>query len=827
MILDSPIVTGSIVVSGSTIFGSSLDTQHQLTGSLDITGSLILNGNNVILSNQTSSISVLSASYSETSSLSLNSELLEGYDSTSFILTSSYNDFTASYLIDSSSFSSSIAQLQDFSSSLDSEYVTEAELQAVTSSLSGSISYLSSSYLASSASFDTRILTNSSSISLLSGSYLNSSSSFDSRIDVIESNYVTTGSNIFVGNQIITGSLEVTNGITGSFVGDGSGLTNIPISAVETSTLVTTSSFNSYTSSANIRLGSLETYSSSLNSAFSLDSANVTVLGNFKVQGSTTIIDSTTIQLGDNIIELNGTGAASAGLLVKDITAPNNVSGSFLWNATTDRWTAGPLGSESNVLLAIGDNVVSGSSQITAGSTTNFSTDVKTQLNNNTVISGSSQVFSNVSGDITIASNGVATIAANSVALGTDTTGNYVASLVAGTNITLTNNTGEGATPTIGLTNNTISGKALGTNLDTLTIGTGLSGTSYNGSSAVTIANTGVTSNVAGTGISVSGATGAVTITNSSPNATHTGDVTGATALTIANDAVTNAKAANMAVNTIKGRITTGTGDPEDLTAANVRTIINVADGATANTGTVTSVATNNGLTGGTITTTGTIGLTGQALALHNLATNGVIARTDTGTVAARTITASTGISVSNGNGVSGNPTITNTGVTSNVAGTGISVSGATGAVTISIGQAVATSSNVQFNSLGVGTAGSGVTGEIRATADVTAFYSSDERLKEDITPINNPIEKLMAINGVTFNWKEGFETLHSHVGPDTGVIAQEIETIELPGVVTTRETGYMAVNYEKLNALLIEGFKAQQLQIDELKTLVNQLLNK
>jgi hypothetical protein len=65
------------------------------------------------------------------------------------------------------------------------------------------------------------------------------------------------------------------------------------------------------------------------------------------------------------------------------------------------------------------------------------------------------------------------------------------------------------------LTNSTISGIALGSNLATLTIGTGLSGTSYNGSGAVTIANTGVTSNVAGTGITVSGATGAVTITNS------------------------------------------------------------------------------------------------------------------------------------------------------------------------------------------------------------------------------------------------------------------------------------------------------------------------
>jgi hypothetical protein len=80
-----------------------------------------------------------------------------------------------------------------------------------------------------------------------------------------------------------------------------------------------------------------------------------------------------------------------------------------------------------------------------------------------------------------------------------------------------------------------------------------------------------------------------------------------------------------------------------------------------AGTGTVTSIATNNGITGGTITTTGTLGLTGQALALHNLATNGIIARTGAGTVAGRTVTASTGISVANGDGVSGNPTITNT----------------------------------------------------------------------------------------------------------------------------------------------------------------------
>ncbi len=57
-------------------------------------------------------------------------------------------------------------------------------------------------------------------------------------------------------------------------------------------------------------------------------------------------------------------------------------------------------------------------------------------------------------------------------------------------------------------------------------------------------------------------------------NATHTGDVTGATALTIANDAVTNAKAADMATARIKGRTTAGTGDPEDLTGAQATTLL-------------------------------------------------------------------------------------------------------------------------------------------------------------------------------------------------------------------------------------------------------------
>ncbi len=75
--------------------------------------------------------------------------------------------------------------------------------------------------------------------------------------------------------------------------------------------------------------------------------------------------------------------------------------------------------------------------------------------------------------------------------------------------------------------------------------------------------------------------------------------------------------------------------------------------------GTVTSVASNNGITGGPITSTGTLGLTGNALGLHNLNTNGLVVRTAAGTIASRSIDMSgNGISVSNGDGVSGNPTL-------------------------------------------------------------------------------------------------------------------------------------------------------------------------
>ena len=124
---------------------------------------------------------------------------------------------------------------------------------------------------------------------------------------------------------------------------------------------------------------------------------------------------------------------------------------------------------------------------------------------------------------------------------------------------------------------------------------------------------------------------------------------------------------------------------------------------------------------------------------------------------------------------------------------------------------------NYQFNSIGVGTAASTIAGEIIATGDIVAFYSSDERLKENITPIENAVDKINQMGGYNYDWKEGFETIHSHKGHDLGVIAQEVQSV-LPEVVTERETGYLAVNYEKIVPLLIEAIKELSAKIKDLE---------
>ena len=107
--------------------------------------------------------------------------------------------------------------------------------------------------------------------------------------------------------------------------------------------------------------------------------------------------------------------------------------------------------------------------------------------------------------------------------------------------------------------------------------------------------------------------------------------------------------------------------------------------------------------------------------------------------------------------------------------------------------------------------------GGIAATGDIFAFWSSsDKNLKDNIKPIEDPLAKVMSISGNTFNWNEkyGVEGVGEMAGmEDTGVIAQEIEALGLPGIIKEQNTGYKSVQYHKLIPLIIESIKELRLE--------------
>jgi len=151
-----------------------------------------------------------------------------------------------------------------------------------------------------------------------------------------------------------------------------------------------------------------------------------------------------------------------------------------------------------------------------------------------------------------------------------------------------------------------------------------------------------------------------------------------------------------------------------------------------------------------------------------------------------------------------------------------------TAATNLSVG----TSSQAQFGSLGVGTTGSATTGEIRATNQITSYYS-DARLKTNIKTIPNALEKVMQITGVTYTGNKlaesfGFDPNQKQVG----VLSHEIEAV-LPEAVKSAPFDIMlfehtemsksgqnfkTVQYEKLVPLLIEAIKELNIEVKKLK---------
>jgi hypothetical protein len=217
-----------------------------------------------------------------------------------------------------------------------------------------------------------------------------------------------------------------------------------------------------------------------VNSLITDDGTTVTIAGNVTITGTTTTVNTETLTIDDNVIILNNNSPATptenAGVEVERGTLANV---SVLWNETNDRWTFTndgttfynvPISTEYNFYThPTGDgnlhvpatSTTNSGRVLTAGATAgSLSWQADLAGNSGTTTKWLTARTITLAGDLTgsVSIDGsanvtlTATVAANSVALGTDTTGNYVAGLTAGQGIAVTGTAGEGWSPTVGLT---------------------------------------------------------------------------------------------------------------------------------------------------------------------------------------------------------------------------------------------------------------------------------------------------------------------------------------------------------------------------------------
>jgi hypothetical protein len=213
------------------------------------------------------------------------------------------------------------------------------------------------------------------------------------------------------------------------------------------------------------------------------------------------------------------------------------------------------------------------------------------------------------------------------------------------------------------------------------------------------------------------------------------------------------------------------------------------------NNGTLTMNVSGVGLSGSASFTADQAGNSTFTVASNATSANGgstIVARDASGNFSANTITATT---------FSGN------------------ASTATTATTATTANALNTGNNYQVNGLGVGTAASGTAGEIRATNNITAFFS-DERLKTKTGNIENALDKVCQIETMLYHANEVAVALGYDASiQEVGVTAQSVQKVQPEIVVPAPvDDKYLTVRYEKLVPLLIEAIKELKAQVAELK---------
>jgi hypothetical protein len=618
-----------------------------------------------------------------------------------------------------------------------------------------------------------------------------------------------TGALVFASSPSLTTPAIGSGGFT--LAGSTSGTTTVVTSAAAsgtvtipagTATLATTSNklsafaattsaelagvISDETGSGSLVFSASPTFTGTVNAAAITTSGNLVVGGDLTVNGTTTTINSTVVSVDDITFELGSVAsptdvtANGGGIVLKGATDKSITWSSVGWTSSEDfNLVTGKVYEINGTSVLSATTLGSG---VTGSSLTSVGT-IGTGTWQGTVI-GSTYGGTGVNnGGRTITLNtGNLTLTAQAAGSSVTVPASGTLATLAGSE-TLTNKTLT--TPAIGSGGFTLAGSTSGTT--TVVASAAASGTITLPAVTGTVVTTGDTGTVTSTMIADG------TIVNADINASAAIAISKLAASTISGKSLgTNLDTLTMGVS--------GTGLSGSATY----------NGSGAATFTVTSNATN-------ANTASTI--------VARDASGNFTAGTITAALSGNATTATTLATARNIQGVSFNGSADITVVT---AGTGVSVAG----TAVSIGQAVATSSSVQFATLGVGTGTFGSAGSIRATNEITAYYS-DKRLKENIKPIENALAKTLALHGVTYNANEVAESFgYTNKETQVGLLAQDVQAV-LPEVVVpapfdlTVKDGkevsksgedYMTVKYEKIVALLVEAIKELNDKVESLE---------
>ena len=581
--------------------------------------------------------------------------------------------------------------------------------------------------------------------------------------------------------------LEITSGSLNEFSSSTLGrLSNLEVTSGSHNSRL--NNLESKSASVDVSLAEVHTYTSSLKTAIGVSGTDVTVLGNLTVNGTTTQINSTQVNIGENILELNyGGSATEAGIYTKDATGASTISGSLLWDSNLDYWKAGKKDFESKILLAGGDGVLSGSTDFSA-----FSTSVDSRLSNLQSKSASVDIsITNINSTTASLSSSVGNINVATASLYTSASLMTASiSLLTSSVVALQAFSGNVNTRFDNLQTYTTSVNSRFTTLET-----------YTGSVNTKFTEVGVvTASLITSASLVSSSVWHLHQFSSSENskattlATYTGSVESrfTSLATISGSLILSASAVSSSVWHL-----------HQFSASSYVSFSLMTASIEDHEERITYIEGINGISGGNPLTQ-----------LHIFSASAKISIANLETFSSSALTRLTALEVETAN-LEGFTSSINTTIKTQLDANTI-VSGSSqilGGSTIHSGSI----GDYQFNSIGVGMVASTTAGRIDATNDIVAFSSSDKRFKENITPIENALEKINQIGGYEFDWNKETKIEHGYEGHDLGVIAQEIEAIA-PELVQTRENGYKAVKYDKLVSVLIQAIKELSAKIDRLE---------